>query len=283
MSSIIVSPEQEAAIVSACREHERQHKWEKNYRRCVVTEDFFVKFGSYNSIYPQYMTQKYISQLAAMNPDAPHIPEVYHFFTEYLTPDYRMAYLVMERLELTPISDQDLSPRVSRALQWLYSLPAPAEAAIGGLGGGRARHVLFKDRRAPLDFSSIEALERYMNKARRFVIARMQIRFHTLDPINIKHESLVFTQSDMDVSNFGVDKDGKTCLFDFETVGLLPQSFVTYTMSPADGSFAAKVAGHLNLPLSPNIPSMGKISELLWILSDPKLGLDNSGMPKRKR
>ena len=166
MPVIRVSLKQEAAIISACREHERQHWREKNYRRCVATEDFFVKFGSYKSMYPQYVTQKYISQFAAMDPDAPHIPEVYHFFTESLTPDFQMAYLVMERLELVPTSDQDLSQRAAQALRWLHNLPVPAEAAIGSLGGGRAMHVLFKNYTAPLHFSSIEALERYMNKVR---------------------------------------------------------------------------------------------------------------------
>jgi len=108
-----------------------------------------------------------------------------------------MAYLAMERLELTPVSDQDLSQRVAHALQCLHSLPAPVEAAIGGLRGGRAFHVLFQDHTAPLNFSSIEALERYMNGE-----ALKRIRFSTPDPINIKHESLVFTQSDTDMSNF---------------------------------------------------------------------------------
>ncbi len=104
----------------------------------------------------------------------------------------------------------------------------------------------------------------------------MQIRFSTLDPIDIKNESLVFTQSDMDVKNFGVDENGKTCLFDFEEVGLLPQSFVTYTMSPANESFTAKVAEYLNLPPSLNIPSMRRVSGFLWVFSDPTLASGTS-------
>jgi hypothetical protein len=166
MLSIVVPYGQEAVIISACQEHEHQHKSEENYRRCVVFKDFFVKFSSYESIYSRYKTQEYISQLAAIDPNAPHIPEVYCFFTKDLTSDYRMAYLVMECIELTPTSELDLSRRAAQALQWLHGLPAPAQAAIGSLGGGRAHHGLFKNRTAPLDFSSIEALERYMNKVR---------------------------------------------------------------------------------------------------------------------
>jgi hypothetical protein len=164
MPSIMISPQQETNIATFCREYERQHKQEKNYRRCVAIKDFFVKFGDYKAIYPQYITQKYISELAAMDSNAPHVPEVYGFFTERLTPSYQMAYLVMERLDFAPVSDEDLPQRAALALQWLYNLPAPPEAPIGTLGGGGAHHVLFQDRTAPLEFSSIEALDRYMNE-----------------------------------------------------------------------------------------------------------------------
>jgi hypothetical protein len=51
MQSITISHKQEVAIISPGQEHECQHKSEGTYRRCVVFEDFFVKFGSYKSIY----------------------------------------------------------------------------------------------------------------------------------------------------------------------------------------------------------------------------------------
>ena len=76
----------------------------------------------------------------------------------------------------------------------------------------------------------------------------------------------------MDLSNFGVDRNGKTCLFDFEVVGILPLSFVAFTLWERDGTFVSKVAEHLNLPPSPNLHSMGRICGLLWMLADPKLG-----------
>jgi hypothetical protein len=37
---------------------------------------------------------------------------------------------------------------------------------IGPLGGGRIRHKFFKEYTAPLLFSSVEALQRYMHKVR---------------------------------------------------------------------------------------------------------------------
>ena len=49
----------------------------------------------------------------------------------------------------------------------------------------------------------------------------------------------------MDASNFGVDDKERTYLLDFGEVGLLPESFATYTVSSA-APFTAAVARHLN-------------------------------------
>ncbi len=100
----------------------------------------------------------------------------------------------------------------------------------------------------------------------------MRVRKPELAPIHIRHEALVFTQSDMDMSNFGVDKNGKTCLFDFGAVGLLPLSFAVYTLSGSKGTFVSKVAEYLDLPPSPNQHSMARIRGLLWMAANPKLG-----------
>jgi hypothetical protein len=80
-------------------------------------------------------------------PDAPHIPEVYSSFT----PDFTMAYLVMERIEFTPTSIQDLSQRVAQSLRWLHGLIFPDGATIGSLGGGHACYEPFKNYEATLN------------------------------------------------------------------------------------------------------------------------------------
>ena len=88
--------------------------------------------------------------------------------------------------------------------------------------------------------------------------------------INIKDEPVFFTQSDMDASNFGVDQKGNICLFDFEEVGLLPESFSSYTMCL--GNFACGVAAHLGWPRSPHMDSMAKVARYLHIIASPGLG-----------
>ena len=153
----------EAVIISACAEHERAHRRKDGYRRCLVIEGVFVKFDSYQSLYPQVETQKYVFQCAMGDMSAPRVPEVFNFFHQ----SFQMAYMVMEYIKLTPPPVPDLPEKVALALQWLRDLPAPPDRVrIGPLGGGRARHTLFKDYKAPLSLSSIQAIERYLNTVR---------------------------------------------------------------------------------------------------------------------
>jgi len=183
--------------------------------------------------------------------------------------------MVMEYIEFTSAPVPDLPERVARAVQWLFDCPAPKEFTIGPLGGARARHPIFKDYIAPLSFSNIEALEAYMNKA----LERIPLKSRPSE-VRISHESLVFTQSDMDVSNFGVDKNGKTCLFDFELIGLLPQSFAIYNMFSNRPPFTTEVVRHLDWQPTPNMSAMRRIRGILWVLADPALGLKQKSLPR---
>jgi hypothetical protein len=150
----------EANIVETCTNHELVHERDKNYRACVsIGTDYFVKFGDPDALWPGLQTQSYIFGYAISNPhpDAPRIPQVVHHFG-----DSRTMYLVMEFITRTaaPID------RTAQALVWLSSIPPPPNHVIGPVGGGRIRHKFFKDYMAPLLFSSVEALQRYMRKVR---------------------------------------------------------------------------------------------------------------------
>ena len=150
----------EAVIMTACTKHEQEHWQDDDYRACVfIGSDYFVKFGHYEIIWPQIATQLYISDYAESQADAPRIPKVLHHFQG----DRRRTYFVMEYITLTD-SPPDLYERAGEALKWLSSVPAPPNHVIGPLGGGCIRHRFFKDDEAPLLFSSVEALERYMEK-----------------------------------------------------------------------------------------------------------------------
>lgn len=77
----------------------------------------------------------------------------------------------------------------------------------------------------------------------------------------------------MDVSNFGVDKRGRTVIFDFAEIMRLPESFASYTMGSTN-SFIADVTKFLNFNRSnnSNLNSMARVSGCLWMMADPTLG-----------
>ncbi len=89
-----------------------------------------------------------------------------------------------------------------------------------------------------------------------------------LSPVEIRGDRLMFTQSDMHPSNFGVDQHGKTVLMDFAAIGLLPETFVAHTMSEKR---LAPIAIALSLSGSSNA-SMAALSSLLWMVASPELG-----------
>jgi len=150
----------EPAIVSACAQHERDGENDRNYSRCLPLGEYFVKFGPYSSFYPEVVTLNYLADLAKNDASAPRVPQVYHFFHD----NGRMAYVVMEYIDLIQVSAETLASKAAQAVRWMRSVPAPHDVVLGPKGNGRARHVVFKKCEAPLDFVSLVALERYFNK-----------------------------------------------------------------------------------------------------------------------
>ena len=76
----------------------------------------------------------------------------------------------------------------------------------------------------------------------------------------------MFTQSDMDDSNFGVDEHGRTVLMGFSEIGMLPETFVAYTLSLDD-------AAYLGLSVKSNLTSMAAITHCLMMVGDPTFGI----------
>ncbi|KAI6096803.1 hypothetical protein EDD16DRAFT_637009 [Pisolithus croceorrhizus] len=261
----------ETYIVDTCTNHELVHQKDENYRACVsIGTDYFVKYGDPETLGPEFETQSYLFEYAKSDPDAPRIPKAIHYFGDQTT-----MYLVMEFIRLTP-SPPDLVERTAQAVKWLSGVPPPPGHVVGPLGGGHIRHKFFKDFMAPLPFRSVAALERYIQKAYTTLLSPQ--RQERVAPVRICDDRPMFTQSDMDPSNFGVDEHGNTTLMNFGAIGLLPESFAAHTMSTRDKRLAP-IASYLGLSRSANA-SMAAISSHLWMTSDETLGLDEYGNPK---
>ncbi|KAF7343475.1 hypothetical protein MVEN_01780400 [Mycena venus] len=169
----------------------------------------------------------------------------------------------MEFIEFdATIPPRNAPQKVADALQWLRGVPAPSNVVIGTVGGMCLPYRVFSDYEAPFLFSSKEALERYTNKAFEWVPLRTKP-----PPMEI-----IFIQSDMDESNFAVDKQGSVCIFDFEVVSLLPESFASFTLHAKRSPFIDAVAGYLQWAPC-NLSSMGKAWQILNIIGDNTLGM----------
>lgn len=270
----------EAAIVDTCEKHQEAHWEDPDYRPCVsIDGKYFVKFKETRFLWPEIATHVYISEYAQSQPETPGMPrisKVIHHFT-----DQNMMYMVMEHITLTDTSPDPT--KIAEALRWLSEVPAPPDHVFGPLGGGVIRHSFFKDYEAPLVFSSIEALERYIEKAGTYL---SKLRRTPLERVSLSGERLMFTQPDMHPSNFGVDEHGNTVLMDFGEIAMLPESFVAFTLASYESQAASATARSIGLSRRSHLRSMAVIASVLWMIADPRLGLNEDGYPKasvRKR
>lgn len=155
----------EPAIASACAKHERENDNVKNYstyRRCLKFGEYFVKFDDHWCLSAEIETLKYVAEVAENDASAPRVPQVYHYFYD----NERMAYAVMEYIDMIQTTGETLAPKAAEAVRWMLGVRAPDGVVLGPKGNtsSRAHHVVFKDCEAPLDFVSLDALDRYFNK-----------------------------------------------------------------------------------------------------------------------
>lgn len=92
----------------------------------------------------------------------------------------------------------------------------------------------------------------------------------TILPVSVRGERLMFIQSDLNESNFGVDEHGTTVLMDFQDVGVLPESFVAFSLGSQN---LLPVRDSLGLSGNTNGYSMAVIRTCLWMTGDETLGM----------
>jgi len=91
-----------------------------------------------------------------------------------------------------------------------------------------------------------------------------------VSPVKVSGECLMFAQSDMDVSNFGINENERTVLMDFSEVGLLPKMFVAHTLSSDETLHP--IVDALGLSGNSKVESMAAITQCLGTASNLKLG-----------
>ncbi|ROV92461.1 hypothetical protein VSDG_06670 [Cytospora chrysosperma] len=192
-----------------------------------------VKFSYLPEAMAEVKNQVYAyNALKAMPPDTTKgilIPEIYRTFES----DGRF-FIVMEYIPgmtLKQVQEQhDWESRrvtiidsIARAIKLLMSIPVPPGQKPGPVGGGRIRHPLFKDDVSFGEYSSVDELEKHLNKV-------STLRFKDSPTVRLERD-LCFYYSDLYDGNFILTDTGDLCIIDFDQAGFLPLSFMSFALA----------------------------------------------------
>ncbi|KAJ7773257.1 hypothetical protein B0H16DRAFT_1451071 [Mycena metata] len=270
----------ECAVVGAATLHERRsYRSDGNYHRVFHLDDFdpsypglTVKYTDHVTLYPENLMLQHLYALACEDGDAaPHVPQPVHYFHP-LGGWGCMGYIVMERIELCPVSDDELCVKAARAVQWLRTKHLPRGVLFGSLGESSAHHAVFQNSKAPLRpmFRNVALAEKYLNRA----VFRARREWNQLTDVSLADDDVVLTQSDMNAGNFGVDPNGRAGL---------PLTLANFTLLRTT-AFATAVSKHVfnaderaALLASPSIKSLAEARRFLSRTFDDSLGLDEDG------
>ncbi|GJJ09759.1 hypothetical protein Clacol_003983 [Clathrus columnatus] len=200
---------------------------------------FFVKYGLDGLV--EASTQSFFYALAQKDESAPRIPKVYDAFQD------GYGFFVMEKIKLPTLSTCEISEdnavkSVASAIEWLFAqLPSVPTSIFGRISSepSCARHEFFKDHEAPVCFAHANAPAKYVNKAFSRCPGKPKRTVSFSDKLAIYH-------SDIRKDNFLHDiKTRKTCIIDFQHIGVLPEPFQTYAFFNTGSRFTAAVGRHL--------------------------------------
>jgi len=289
-----LSPEElsalELAVDAAAQLHEQKNfRGDGNYSRVFHLGNFYDLYDNLSVKYTDHVTMKtenfalrHLYDLASRGGNAaPHVPRVIHYF--HGTNGW--GYMIMERIRLRAVSDDELCRKTAGAVQWLH---AQRVDFFGSPGGADIRHTVFQGGEAPKPFTSVAAAQAYLNVAVGLVQRFRQSWMPPIARVSFVGEDVVLTQSDMGMSNFGVDLDGRAVVFDAATIQALPKTLAEFTLLRTT-KFAKDVssyvfdAGHIAaLQESPKFTYLAEVRKLLSRGNDD-LGVDADGNVKPMR
>ena len=168
----LFSPEElsalERAVVTAAQHHEQTNKRsDGNYSRFFHLGDFYnlhrdlsVKYTDHPFMEAESLALQRLYNLASKGGDAaPHVPRMIHYFHG----PNGWGYMIMERVRLLTVSDDELCRKVAGAVLWLH---AQRMDCFGSLGKANARHTVFQRGKAPEPFVNVTAAQTYLNAVR---------------------------------------------------------------------------------------------------------------------
>jgi hypothetical protein len=148
----------EPAIIAACAKYEKDNHRVYGYRRFIHFANYFIKFGDTRRFSSEVQTHDHFAKVTKKDLTAPRVSSILHSFKHG-----PLTFAIIEPLQIVPVAEDVFVQKVADAVLWMRSQPCPAGVTLGPLGSGPARHEIFKDNYAPLPFTSVIALEKFLN------------------------------------------------------------------------------------------------------------------------
>jgi hypothetical protein len=148
----------EPAIIAACANHEKDNHAVLGYRRLILFANYIIKFGDSWCFSSEVQTHNHFAKVTEKDPTAPRVALIHHIFKhEHLT------FAIIEPIQTILVAEDVFVQKVADAVLWMRNQACPAGVALGPLGSGPAWHEIFEGHCAPLPFTSVIALEKFLN------------------------------------------------------------------------------------------------------------------------
>ncbi len=158
LENLFVSFEQD--IISACAEHEKENFRHHGYRRLIHFHDYIVNLATPGASPSKSRCTTHFARVTENDVTAPRIALIHHSFEHG-----PFVYAIIE-----PYTGRFRSRKTSSFRKW--PMPSagcviracPADVASDLWVRVPYNHAVFKDKLAPRQFTSVVALEKYLNK-----------------------------------------------------------------------------------------------------------------------
>ena len=206
-----------SVVKSLCRLYHNRGKYAIKYT--WNGHDFFIRHRRVTMAAAH--AQHFFHAQIKMNPHSTvQIPELYHAWRDHDGTVYMiMEYVHFSRNQLATEEQR------ARAITEIISVPPPP-GVFGSFDMDCIYHPFFNDDKAPLGYHSVEQVEAYVNRVLTFM-ARIMPRHLQVD---FRNESLLCYLGDVRREQFPLDIKGRPWVVDFRLAGVLPESFMSYTL-----------------------------------------------------
>ncbi|OAA59033.1 Protein kinase-like domain protein [Niveomyces insectorum RCEF 264] len=191
---------------------------------CWVKHGFTV---DWNEVVSQHLANTWLAQTQSVV----RAPTVYFAFQHDSTLSRPTTVIVMEYIpgktleqlweDADEAEQETYRHRVADAFMALSRIPVdPSKRSPSAVDGSHIKHQMFDDRVAPRLYENVQQLQDHLN------LLSKRLRGNT--PCNMAEEPLVYCFSDLHMSNFMIDEDGRMAVVDFAHTSFVPASMALF-------------------------------------------------------